>query len=48
MTELTRPGRIYLDSNVLIYFVERVDEKQRRIAKFLTGAIEAGTTVVVE
>jgi hypothetical protein len=33
---------------VLIYFVERVDEKQRRIAKFLTGAIEAGTTVVVE
>jgi len=47
MTEGARPAKIYLDSNALIYFIERADERQRRIGQFLAGAIEGGTTVVV-
>jgi predicted nucleic acid-binding protein len=40
-------SRLYLDSNALIYFVEREDSAQKKIGEAIAGAIKAGCPVVV-
>jgi predicted nucleic acid-binding protein len=47
VSEAWRAGRLYLDSNALIYFVERADETQAKIAEIIARTISAGETIVI-
>ena len=40
-------SRLYLDSNALIYFVERADESRAKIADAIAWAVTAGVPIVV-
>jgi predicted nucleic acid-binding protein len=42
-----RASRLYVDSNVLIYFVERADTRQAKIADAIAWAVQAGVAIVV-
>jgi predicted nucleic acid-binding protein len=48
MNELyRRASRLYLDANALIYFVERADMRQAKIAEAVAWAVDSGTPIVV-
>jgi len=48
MSELyRRASRLYLDANTLIYFVERADAFQAKIAEAVAWAVNSGTPMVV-
>jgi len=44
---LAGASRLYLDSNALIYFVERDDAIQRKVGDAIAGAINSGRPVVI-
>jgi predicted nucleic acid-binding protein len=42
-----KASRLYLDSNALIYFVERADARQAKIGEALAWAVTAGAPIVI-
>lgn len=47
-TDWVRPGgRIYLDANVIVYFIERQDRLQRSVAEVFAAGAHAGCRFVV-
>jgi predicted nucleic acid-binding protein len=42
-----KASRLYLDSNALIYFVERADASQAKVADAIAWAVKAGAPIVI-